>query len=393
MSRKKTNANPIRLLDDTVLLSFSTIFHRSVIYEVIAEADRRGWRLMNLDFSDARVPPYIEPRGAIVDCLYDNWIAAGIRERGCPIVRVGRFPHPMDDSMPAVLHDYEAAGRLAAIHFAERGFQTLGYVGYQNHVDASAIYRGYQEQARELGCSCHLLELMPGGGDAELRQARRNAMEYDWLMAMPRPFAIFTYSDVRAGQLLSRCLAAGLAVPEEVAILGYGNHTRACESAPIKLSAVARNSRGLGQSAVELLEQLMDGHAPETPRLMVPPVGLVQRQSTDVLAVPHLGVAKALRFIWDHFDEPLSVDQIARAAGMSRTGLNSAFRRHLGRSINKELRRKRLERCTELLCNSDLSIAQIALATGFPTRTYFYRAFQKVYEMSPRQYRLQNQPD
>lgn len=393
MARNKSVSSQRHRLNEPVLLLFRSEPHQLMLPEVIAEADRRGWQLLNLEFSDTRVPPYIEPRGAIVDVLYDSWIADGIRERGCPIVRVGRLPHPRDGQMPAVLPDLEAAGRLAARHFAERGFRNLGYVGYKGHLGASIIWDGYQNQARELGCTCNLLKLQTEGSDAETRAANRNAREREWLMAMPRPFAVFTHSDVRAGQLLCLCLSAGLSVPEEVAILSYGNRLRACESTPIKLSAVDINPHQKALAAVELLEQLMEGHTPDSAPVMVPPSGVVQRQSTDVLAVPHAGVARALRFIWDHLDRPLSVDDIAREAGMSRTGLNGAFRRHLGRSVNAELSRKRLERCTELLRSSDLSISQIALATGFATRTYLHRTFQKEHGMTPRQYRLQHQPD
>ena len=98
-------------------------------------------------------------------------------------------------------------------------------------------------------------------------------------------------------------------------------------------------------------------------------------------------MAKALRFIWDNYRLPLSLDEIAAQTGMSRSALGRAFRRHLNRSVNDELVRKRLERCTELLCSTDLTAGDIAAFTGFPTHSHFYRVFRRTFGVSPRQYR------
>lgn len=360
---------------------------------VILAGQALGWRFLNLGFSDGRVPPYAKPRGAIVDLLYDAPRFAEMRSAGYPVVRLGRLPHPADDRMPAVLPDFAAAGRLAATHLAERGFRHLGFLGYHDHDAAAAMRDAYETRARELGRTFHLLEVGDESGLAADRQEQRVAREQAWLLSMPRPFAVFTYSDLRAGQICSACLGAGLSVPDEAAILGYGDVVEFCQTAPVGLSSVDPDQALLGRKAVSVLQRIMDGKAaPGTP-VMVQPGSVVHRQSTDVLAVPHAGVAKALRFIWGHLDQPLSVPDIARAAGMSRTGLNDAFRRHLGRSVNAELQRKRLERCTGLLRSSQLSVAQIAAATGFSTRTYLYRAFRKAHGMTPRQYRLQHRQD
>ena len=132
----------------------------------------------------------------------------------------------------------------------------------------------------------------------------------------------------------------------------------------------------------------MDGEpAPKEP-VLIAPAGVVTRKSTDVLALPDLDTARALRYIWEHFTEPLQVSDIADAVAVSRRKLERHFRAHLHRSVNEELIRKRIERGCELLTTTDLSINDIARQVGFSTETYFFRIFRRTMGMTPRKYRL-----
>ena len=120
---------------------------------------------------------------------------------------------------------------------------------------------------------------------------------------------------------------------------------------------------------------------------MIAPRHVVERESTNVLATPDPKVAAALRYMWDHLDLDLSVDAIAHEVGVSRRTLECAFRKHLRRGINAELRRKRLEVFRELLISSDTPIADLAPMVGFRTMVHLQRSFRRAYGMSPRQFR------
>jgi LacI family transcriptional regulator len=132
---------------------------------------------------------------------------------------------------------------------------------------------------------------------------------------------------------------------------------------------------------------MMDGKAAPKSPTMVRPGGVVTRRSTDVLAVPDTGVARAMRFMWDHLDQNLSVDDIAAEAGMQRRKLERAFRRHLGRGVNAELRRKRLERCCELLRTTRISVTDLAPTVGFRSKDYLHAAFQRTFGTTPQKFR------
>ena len=136
----------------------------------------------------------------------------------------------------------------------------------------------------------------------------------------------------------------------------------------------------------------MDGEPAPAEPILIPPAGVVTRQSTDVLALPDFETARALRYIWEHLAEPVGVPEIAEACGMSRSTLERHFREHLRRSVTEELIRKRIERGCELLIATELSINNIARQVGFSTETYFFRVFRKVMGMTPRKYRLAQTP-
>jgi len=138
----------------------------------------------------------------------------------------------------------------------------------------------------------------------------------------------------------------------------------------------------------EPLEGLMAGRAAPAKPILIPPTGVVTRKSTDVLALPDVDTARALRYIWEHFSEPLQVSDIAAAVAVSRRKLERHFRAHLGRSLNEELIRKRIERSCELLTATKLPSRNIAGQVGFSTETYFCRTFHRTMGMTPKKYRL-----
>lgn len=211
-----------------------------------------------------------------------------------------------------------------------------------------------------------------------------------WLHSVPRPLGVLTISDKRAGMLCAMSRAAGFMVPEEVALLSRGNHHYECLTAPVPLSSIDENRKVAGRTAARLLKTLIDGGPPPPARVMIQPSGIVERRSTHVLAVDDPLIARALRFLWDHLEQDLSVEDVASEVAVNRRKLERRFRRSLQRSVREELFRKRLERVCELLLSEDAPVTDIARRAGFRSPEYLHRAFRKAYGMTPRTYRLRN---
>lgn len=92
-------------------------------------------------------------------------------------------------------------------------------------------------------------------------------------------------------------------------------------------------------------------------------------------------------YIDQHFDQPLSIDDLAARAHLSRYHFIRAFRRHFHETPHGYLTRKRLERAKALLADSDMRITDICFAVGFSSVGSFSTLFHKNVGWSPSIYR------
>lgn len=354
---------------------------------LLAFSREREWQLVDVGYYRGTLPLGLVPQGAIVGRLPDNELVRLLTKRRCPTVRIGQLPHPQDRRVPAVIEDLAAVGRAAAGHFAERGFRHVGYIGHIPWSDAKGIYDGLSASASERGIESHLLRFRSAGDDVVVRDRQRRSEFVEWVRSVPKPLGLLTYGDGMGVRLCRWCAEAGVAVPGEVAVLGHGNQGFTCESALITLSSIVPDFEGIAAIAVRTLEALMKGKpVPET-TIRVPPLGVVIRESTDVLATRDPVVARALRFMWANLARALSVADIAGEVGVSRRTLERAFRHDLKRGVNREMLRRRIERSCELLRTTETSIADLAPLLGFGSKDYFHRAFRRALGTSPGRYR------
>jgi AraC-like DNA-binding protein len=92
------------------------------------------------------------------------------------------------------------------------------------------------------------------------------------------------------------------------------------------------------------------------------------------------------------YSEPLGVDDLARAAGLSRAHFSREFRRAFGESPHAYLLTRRLERAAALLRTTDRSVARICFAVGLRSVGSFTTSFTRAYGMSPTAYRASFPP-
>ena len=211
-----------------------------------------------------------------------------------------------------------------------------------------------------------------------------------WLVSNLRqtrkPLAFFASSDGQALEVLAICETAGILVPEEIAIVGVENYSLSPDLMRIPLSSVDVNLELLAYRAAALLADLMSGAKPPESPLRVPPLGVVTRKSSDIIVFKHEGVAKSLRFLWDHAHQPITLKDLASAADMPMRTLHAAFLKNLGRTPGDELRRVRIERAKRLLAGERLKIEVLANMCGYRNPSSFCRTFKRMAGITPKQF-------
>lgn len=300
-----------------------------------------------------------------------------------------RRPHL---SFPRVLTDFDGAARLAAEHFLVRGMRHFMFYSAVDNWSFEEVGLAFVREVKQAGYDCTWIRWHQSPefttGHLQWKHQRR------WLATQLRhalkPLAFFTANDDYALEVLETCESVGLAVPEQVSIIGMDNSILAVDAMRTPISSVDRNLEIVGYQGAEMLDRLMHGKpVPKTP-IRIPPAGLIARKSSDLLAVNHPGVARSLKFLLNHFHEPIGVNDLAREAAMSRRGFHQAFLEHIGRPPGHELQRVRIEHAKKLLVQSDRKMRIVGEDCGYQSANNFWFAFKQATGMSPERYRKKN---
>jgi len=209
-----------------------------------------------------------------------------------------------------------------------------------------------------------------------------------WLLKLPHPLALVACNDICGQQVLNACREHGVNVPGEVAVMGVDDDEVLCTISEPPLSSIKPDAPRLGAEAAALLDAMMKGKRVNPGLVQIPPLWIVERASTDVVAIEDPVTVQALRFIRGHVNEGVNVKDVLRHLGCSRTDLGIRFRHWLKTSVRTEIVRLRLERACSLLRQTNLSLAQIARQSGFRDAPSFCRLFRKRLRQTPTQYRL-----
>ncbi len=309
----------------------------------------------------------------------------------CPVVSLN-LNYPEID-VPRVDFDAAATGRLAADHLLGRGYRSLATYSPTSWHTTNLTVESFERSVHEHGLEAHRLHWH--------RDPRRPPNDWParsrWLMErlseLPGPVGVFAPSIEGASEVVEACVGASLVVPEQVGVLGMLDSPIFRQCMGVELSRVTVDLKKQTQTACELLKRMIEGDAPPSEPILIPPTGIVSRRSTDTIAARTPEVVQAIRFIFAHYHEPIGVPEVVEATGLSRTLAYQAFEDDLGQTPNAVLMRVRLEKAARRLCETEDKIDTIASSCGFGNRTHFHRQFSRRFGASPASYRKQRQKD
>ena len=289
------------------------------------------------------------------------------------------------EGVASIFPDEQRIAELALSHLTARGLRYLTSFRFDDSPFAVLRERRFREAARKAP-----VELEPPwwvDGATPPRSQEHPAVIAEWLGSLRKPCGIFVCCDAWARVVMRYALAMGIRVPEDVALVGVDNDTTECEVLSPPLSSVAVPWHHAGETAARLLASGLRGGDIGGKRVLVAPVDVVARRSTDVLAVEDPLVLEAIAWIHARAAEPINVPAIVAAVKVSRQRLERHFRASIGRSVMQEVRRVRVERARQLLATSDLSLAEVARHSGFSTLALLSVAFRRELGVPPATFR------
>ncbi len=303
-----------------------------------------------------------------------------LKSRNVPVVDVSNWLQ--EANFVRVIPDDRVIGGIAAQYLADLGLQHFGYWAYAKTAFSHLRLEGFRETLARSGLKAQVWSDNPAIRD---RDAPTSTLE--WLRKLQKPVGIFCPNDTIATTILDQCREAKLRVPEEVCILGVDDDELLTQISHPPLSSIALHTQKIGFEAARLLDEMMANPGKPVSPVLFPPVGVVARQSTNLLAIADADVLAAVRYIRDHVHERLTVDDVLKAVPVNRRFLERRFKEHLGRTPLQEIRRVRIEKAKELLSGTDMSMPTVARRSGFPNPERLANVFHAMTGMTPTHYR------
>lgn len=392
-ARTKTSLQPPRV---GVLVETHSGVGRDILMGIARYVRESGPWALHLDATEGiyinkSLPDWLSTWSGdgIIGRFSSKEVAAVALRANVPIVNVLVDEH--DLKLPLVHVDDAAVGRLAAKYLLDRGFKNFGFVERKGARWSDTRKNAFIKTIAAEGFKCGTLAVtvfpnMPGGWDQFVSEAA------DWLTAQPKPLGLMLCYDLIGPMLTQACRRAGLAVPEEVAMIGVDNDQPICAICDPPLTSVCANHEEVGYQGAALLDQLMSGQKPPKQSILLPPGAVMVRGSTAGAVIEDSVISTALRLIREHACAGLQVQELCKHVSISRSVLQRRFLEIMGHSLHEEILQTKLRKAQELLRETELPLKVIADKAGFTHVEYLGAVFKTRLGTTPARYRSQSAP-
>jgi LacI family transcriptional regulator, galactose operon repressor len=286
--------------------------------------------------------------------------------------------------VPRILMDHEGIGELAAQEFYNCGYRNFAYCGIKEMHWSIRRANGFKGLLSGAGFKIHSYEDESRKEPWEKGQVKLST----WVKNIPKPIGVFACNDDRGRDIIEAARVSKIRIPEDMAVLGVDDDHLICNFCNPNLSSIALDAEKGGYDAAKILDDMMSGHKVEGQTIIIRPIGIQARRSTDAVAVDDEDVREALRFIHDCSEkEDIQVTDVVEMVAISRRRLQEKFSQTLGRTITDEIKRVRVEKIAQMLLSTKLPVSKIALKLGFRDNYHIARFFRQQMGCSPVEYR------
>lgn len=329
------------------------------------------------------------PGDGVIADYDDDAIEALLRGVQVPVVGVGGSYH-LPQHYPAVHYiatDNAALVRTAFMHLKQKGLERFAFYGLP-------FCRGKRWAAERESAFCQLItrekyQSVVYQGMETTPDNWRHAQNRlaDWLQTLPAQTGIIAVTDARARHLLQVCDHLHIPVPEKLCVIGIDDEEMTRYLSRVPLSSVVQGTRQMGYQAARLLHRLLNKESLPLQRILLPPVQVVERRSTDYRSLCDPAVIQAMHYIRNHACKGIKVEQVLDAVRISRSNLEKRFKEQLGKTIHGVIHAEKLNKAHNLLVATSLSINEISRICGYPSLQYFYSVFKREYGTTPKDLR------
>ena len=367
---------------EILFLSSSATIDIAVLLSGIAELrDKHGWSVHIIGDIDSRktllkLLEFWNPDGCIVHCALDDKAFNAADFAGMPTVWLDRDPATLPPGALCVMQDARSVGTIAAKELLRYDLASYAFV---DRADAPFWSKGRREafkEAVELNRSPYF-EFCEKGASSWTKRLS------GFIRSLSRPAGLFCANDTVAADVISVASHAGIAIPEELLVVGVDDVEAYCEALSPTLTSVRPSFAEEGRGAADLLAKRL-----ANPRLK----GVVKtfsaheitlRQSTRRISAKGGNIAAALEMIRRRASEGVSVGEVVKLMGCSRRSAEIRFKQYLHSSILDEIHSARIELAKKLISDGGAHIGGLHLRCGFSSPATFRRVFKSVTGLSP----------
>lgn len=354
----------------------------------------RGWNVRVIEIAElkgdlASAVAYWHAEGAIVeggvagsekvrsvrDSLPIVWCDFDTDKRGRP-----RF---------SVMHDSRGTAEIAINELLKKCCSSYGYVGFnvkrEWSRDRAQVFR---ETMLKTGNAYSVFDPTAG-------RRYRDATEFyvaleNWLASLELPCGIFAANDEMGDHVLRAARNSGIAVPEQMIVIGVDDDELLCESTEPALSSVSPEFEKSGYLAAELLDRRL-----ADPKLKpcIVPFGDGQvaiRGSMRMLKQSDYTSLKAVEYIRLHACDGIGVPDVVRHMGLSRRTAEIRFSRFVGHSILAEIEKVRFRAACKLIEEPLVQLDQVHATVGYGSARSLRELFYRQCGLSPSAWRVNN---
>jgi LacI family transcriptional regulator len=209
----------------------------------------------------------------------------------------------------------------------------------------------------------------------------------EWLTSLPKPLALFACDDYYALQISETCNVFNINIPDEISILGTDNDELLCNISNPPLSSIVLDVENGGYQTGKLLHKLINKEITESFNIVIEPLYIEKRTSTEKYVVDDKYIQAVLTYIDNNYMNQISVSKLVSIVPLSRRVLEKKFKQVMRTSLYQCIQDRRINQFTKILLTSDCSMHEAALQSGFDSYKNMSRIFRKYKSISPAVYR------